>query len=592
MIALSLLFLLLLSPIGAFILLHLRSLQDAEVNQLAQQRRKKAVKRYFRFNSTRLVMNAEGKKRWSIDGKLLQADEPLERFPSVIAALLKYKKHEWIVIGFEKSRVIKQFWINKGDNRESVASLLGFPEIVQIVREGGYSSVIKLHNHPNPDPQHYSHLIASKQDLVVARSLGNLLSDCGANLIEFVCERGSFLEYSRLISDSFTPVGFFAEGINVTNGKSKWGNLRLHIERIFSLGAGADTRPLPSQSANEFDRNASQGQVAPAPVINSSHQEKHLAVILPDRERAAEAITLTRAGGSDQGQKKDQAVNELVKVFKSALENKAKVRSERTAIGEKLKKSQDLLKKREQSVIGRHFQKTELTELRAQTQRLSDSLSEFNRNNKEPKVNLGFDENLRKLFAKMVPMYSELVSSEGIWKIMHSELKGIMNNGAELVELDKRRVVLDSAEPELVEGNCKPFHLQCFAGKDIYIYPSFVLTCEPRYDDGRFEITDLREVEVTYQGVLYAMRDPIPGDSYINRQFWAHANKDGSAKKGIPHNYLIKELLFGILALKGKHGLNEMFMFSSADHVLRFQNAMKIYIDWLRSAETSAYMKT
>lgn len=200
-------------------------------------------------------MNAEGKRKWSIDGQLLPVNEPLGRFPALIAALLKYKKHEWIVIGFEKNRVVRQFWINKGEDRKSVTPRLGKLDITNIVRAGGYSSVIKLHNHPNSDPQNYNCLTASKQDQLSGRSLGDTLASCGTNLIEFVCERGAFVEYFRSISDSFAPVAFFAKDICAINGRDKWTNLSLHLERVWSLGSSRDTAfDSPSAQPTEESR--------------------------------------------------------------------------------------------------------------------------------------------------------------------------------------------------------------------------------------------------------------------------------------------------------------------------------------------------
>ena len=63
------------------------------------------------------------------NGKLYRINEPLFVFPSIAAALLKYKKHEWIVIAFEKEKKISSAWLNKGFDRSGVSPYLSVQDI-------------------------------------------------------------------------------------------------------------------------------------------------------------------------------------------------------------------------------------------------------------------------------------------------------------------------------------------------------------------------------------------------------------------------------------------------------------------------------
>jgi hypothetical protein len=87
-----------------FVCTHLRPLSADEVADLGAQRRSKSVRQYFCFSTTQSVPNPEFKKRMQPRGEFCYVDLPLSGFPSVVAAILKYKKHEWVVIGFEKER--------------------------------------------------------------------------------------------------------------------------------------------------------------------------------------------------------------------------------------------------------------------------------------------------------------------------------------------------------------------------------------------------------------------------------------------------------------------------------------------------------
>jgi DNA repair protein RadC len=156
----------------------------------------------------------------------------LEGFPALAAALLKYKKHEWVIIGFEKNREIDYIWLNKGQDNSQVRVRMSYAQMVNHARSGGHTTVIVLHNHPNPDPTTQSLLCPSKPDALSAQGLESALLPASINLLEFVCERGRFAEYHRAIAPSFMPIDDFIADVAAENGKTRGGNLLLHLERF------------------------------------------------------------------------------------------------------------------------------------------------------------------------------------------------------------------------------------------------------------------------------------------------------------------------------------------------------------------------
>lgn len=149
------------------------------------------------------------------------------------ASLLKYKKHEWALLAFEQERVIHEFWTNKGADRSSVHILLSINEIVQRCRKDCVSSVLFFHNHPNPDPAHYSTAVPSDLDKQLSQQWADVLNSSGVNLLSFICERGTAHEYFRAIAKEFLPRRSYVEDINRVNATSRWRNLRLHLAHIF-----------------------------------------------------------------------------------------------------------------------------------------------------------------------------------------------------------------------------------------------------------------------------------------------------------------------------------------------------------------------
>jgi len=85
-----------------FLLLHLRPLNEGEVKALAIKRRHNVIFKYYNFDMDEYAANKNFKKRMNPNGKFYEIDHDLHSFPSIAAALLKYKKHEWIIISFEK----------------------------------------------------------------------------------------------------------------------------------------------------------------------------------------------------------------------------------------------------------------------------------------------------------------------------------------------------------------------------------------------------------------------------------------------------------------------------------------------------------
>ena len=216
-----------------FVVTHLRALREDEVEHLARKRRGQQVSRYFSFHTGEISVERQFKKRMKPTGEFYRIDQDLSRFPSTAAALLKYKKHEWIIVAFEKDRHVKLTWVNKGIDGSTVSSALSAPQVAQLARQQGYSSVLFFHNHPNPSPSHYDCTSASQQDLRSARLRAEVLNTQGVSMLAFVCERGRHYRYFLSAADSFLPLSDFARDINKVNGSSRLWNLSLHLERTF-----------------------------------------------------------------------------------------------------------------------------------------------------------------------------------------------------------------------------------------------------------------------------------------------------------------------------------------------------------------------
>ena len=216
-----------------FVVTHLRPLRDNEVEYLAGKRRNRRISEYFSFDRRECSVDKGFKKRMKPTGTCYQVDEQLFRFPSTAAALLKYKKHEWIIVAFERDAHVDRIWVNKGLDRSQVFLSLPMESIAHLAKAQAYSSVLTFHNHPNPDPVYLDCTRPSEQDLRTANLRAQAFNTLGVNMVAFVCERGRHYRYLLSPADSFLPLSELIRDMNEINGSSRLGNLSLHLERLF-----------------------------------------------------------------------------------------------------------------------------------------------------------------------------------------------------------------------------------------------------------------------------------------------------------------------------------------------------------------------
>lgn len=240
---------LLLACLLLFVTLHLRPLSGSEVAELATIRRAKQIDAYFTFHYFPYAANPEFKKAMNASGAFYKVNHLLGQFPSLAGKLLKYKKHEWVIVAFEKNREVMLMWLNKGPNRQCVGLTIPSRQLVELAQKEEAATVIWFHNHPNSNPSRYSCHRPSTQDLTSARSTACDLNAAGVTLLEFVCERGHSYEYFRSVADNFIPVESIRRDVEKANGIHWSTNLSMHLERVFAssrhaVGYSSAARPM------------------------------------------------------------------------------------------------------------------------------------------------------------------------------------------------------------------------------------------------------------------------------------------------------------------------------------------------------------
>lgn len=220
-----------------FVATHLRPLSQLELQDMAVRRRKRAIRQYYQYSTSLVDMDLHFKRRMKAKGELYPVSEPLRLFPSIAAGHLKYKKHEWMLIAFERHGHVECMWLNKGE-RTSVSPRLQFEGVLDFAMKGQYTSILVFHNHPSSTrASNPFDVVPSKADVDLAESWSRRAGELKLSVASFICYRGIAGAYKIKCPDSFLPVTEFLSDLGSVNGKSKLKNLCLHCERLFRRSA-------------------------------------------------------------------------------------------------------------------------------------------------------------------------------------------------------------------------------------------------------------------------------------------------------------------------------------------------------------------
>jgi len=205
-------------------------LNQGEVLELARIKQWRHLLAVHSFSSTPIVADTSKKKSMKPSGQFVRCDLGFSDLPSSIAGLLKYKKHEWVVLVFVKNLHAEYLWWNKGQDGTSVSPHLRGGYLDNALRLHNPDMVARLHNHPNPNPSKYRVNQPSSQDLKSAEYFSTLLSQQGIGFMDFVCERGVPYLYYAFLSSRSAPIEGFINDISKVNDSGLFANVGLRRE--------------------------------------------------------------------------------------------------------------------------------------------------------------------------------------------------------------------------------------------------------------------------------------------------------------------------------------------------------------------------
>jgi hypothetical protein len=209
---------------------HRHPLQPDELIKLAKKRQRNRALSEYGFSTSPRAADPAEKKAMKSQSEFVPCDLSYHDVPAHIAGLLKYKKHEWIVLAFIMSNRVRRLWWNKGPDGAQVWSFLRDHSLKSTIRSLNPDAIAILHNHPNPDSSRYRMSIPSYADLRSAGFYDTEFGSHGVSLLEFICERGIPHLYYASFDDSVVPVEPIVSKIRKENGKGIFKNYSLRKE--------------------------------------------------------------------------------------------------------------------------------------------------------------------------------------------------------------------------------------------------------------------------------------------------------------------------------------------------------------------------
>ena len=88
-----------------------------------------------------------------------------------------------------------------------------------------------------------------------------------------------------------------------------------------------------------------------------------------------------------------------------------------------------------------------------------------------------------------------------------------------------------------------------------------------------FALTDMTELEIQAKRTHFTETEGVPRDAVLHRKVWAKSNKKGTRDRRFASNRELPVMEYGDLRVGSPDGLNEHYMVSRPEPVLRFAAA-------------------
>jgi hypothetical protein len=178
-------------------------------------------------------------------------------------------------------------------------------------------------------------------------------------------------------------------------------------------------------------------------------------------------------------------------------------------------------------------------------------------------------------YAALVGAFEALRTAQRIWDITAmAAVDRVTQRTTAQSALTRVPVVFDFTDSETIRSQHRAMRLGNVAGRDLQLFPVFVMMREASRD---FALIEFPQFECKLANSNFIEEETIPSDAEQVGATWKRANKDGSRDRRFNDNYQIPVLRYGALAFSSPTGLGEVYQISSYAKAAAFAEAIAVH---------------
>ena len=199
-------------------------------------------------------------------------------------------------------------------------------------------------------------------------------------------------------------------------------------------------------------------------------------------------------------------------------------------------------------------------------------------------MDFAFDDATRASYDALVRAFESLKGAQRIWDITEkASVDQVRQRTTAFTAITRVPVRFDFASPEIVRSKFPAMRLGNVGGRDLQIYPGFVMMREGTRD---FALIEFPQMDCQLAQSNYIEEEAVPSDAVQIGTTRKRANKDGSRDRRFNDNYQIPILRYGALAFSSPTGLAEVYQISSYDKAATFAQAVASHKRALANLQT------
>ncbi len=187
-------------------------------------------------------------------------------------------------------------------------------------------------------------------------------------------------------------------------------------------------------------------------------------------------------------------------------------------------------------------------------------------------VDFAFDDATRDSFAALVRAFEALRTAQRIWDVTSTAaVDRVTQRTTAYSALTRVPLAFDFTSSEIIRSQYRAMRLGSVAGRDLQIFPGFVMMREASRD---FALIEFPQFECELANSNFIEEGTVPSDAEQIGATWKRANKDGSRDRRFNDNYQIPVLRYAELALSSATGLAKVYQISSYAKAAAFAQAV------------------